>query len=348
MTVMSTRKEPLRPVYALQGEDWPKVDTALARMVGRIVAEGGGEPERFDAAETPVADVVAACQMLSFGGLQGVIVAGADAWRAADADVIVGYLEDPNPATVLTIVSTAVLPQRLQQAIERVGQVSRWGPDKATPRDRRLWLEKHFAGSVARLGGHVSPSLARFVVDRACGDATDAQRTGLAALTLAHEAEKLVAYAGGSPIDRDMVVAMTPEHPEARVYQLADALVAADAGQAFARLGDLASGDDRTDPVVIVAGLARHYRALARAQELGPGASGDAISAATGMKGYPAQKVAEQARSLPGGAGARAVARVARLELDIRVSAQRELGGPQLVLETAARDLIGIARGAVV
>ena len=75
---------------------------------------------------------------------------------------------------------------------------------------------------------------------------------------------------------------------------------------------------------MIVAGLARHYRALARAQELGPGATGDAVSAATGMKGYPAQKVAEQARSLRAAPGARAVARVARLELDIRVSAQRD------------------------
>ena len=165
---------------------------------------------------------------------------------------------------------------------------------------------------------------------------------------LTHEAEKLVAYAGGAQIDRDTVLAMTPEHPEARVYHLADALVAGDAAQAYTVLGDLVSGDDRSEPVVIVIGLSRHYRALARAQALGPGATADQVSAATGMKGYPARKVADQARALPSGAAARAVARIARLELDLRVSAQRELGGPELVLETAARDLVGIARGAVV
>jgi hypothetical protein len=44
------------------------------------------------------------------------------------------------------------------------------------------------------------------------------------------------------------------------------------------------------------------------------------------------------------------VARLAELELDLRVSALSELGrsrddGERLVLETAARDLLGLARG---
>jgi len=343
---MSTHPESLLPVYALQGEDWPKVDRALLRLVGRVGSEGGGEPERFDAKDAPVDDVVAALQTLSFGGLQAVIVTGADAWRAAEADVLVAYLDDPNPTSVLTLVSTGPLPQRLQQAVARIGDVRRWGPDKSTPKERRKWLEGHFAQEIQRLGGHVSPALARYVVDRACGEPSDAQRTGMGALMLTHEAEKLVAYAGGAPIDRDMVVAITPEHPEARVYELADALVAANATKSFDLLGDLVTGDDRTEPIVIVAGLARHYRALARAQELGPGVTADAVGEATGMKGYPAQKVAEQSRALPAGAGARAVARLAGLEMEMRVSAQRDLGGALFVLEAAARDLLAIARGA--
>jgi len=59
---------------------------ALARLVGRVARDGGGEPERFDAKDVPTDDVVAALQTLSFGGLQAVIVTGADAWRAAEAD----------------------------------------------------------------------------------------------------------------------------------------------------------------------------------------------------------------------------------------------------------------------
>ena len=348
---MSTNPEPLLPVYAIQGEDRPKVDRALARLVGRIIREAGGDPERMSAEEAAMPDVIAACQTLSFGGLQGVIVTDADAWRAAEADLLVAYLEDPNPTSVLALVSVGALPQRLQQAVERVGQVLHWGPGpKASASERRKWLETHFTQEVARLGGHVPPSVARAVVERSCGEASDAKRTAMNALTLSNEAAKLVAYAGGAGIDREMVAAMTPEHPEARVYELADALVAGSAPQAFDRLSDLGSGDDRTESVVIVAGLVRHYRALACAQELGPGASVDQVSAATGMKGFPARKVAEQARTLPGGAAARAVARLARMEMDLRVSAQRELGrssedGRRFVLETAARDLVAIAHG---
>jgi len=197
---MSTNSEPLLAVYAIQGEDRPKVERALARLVRRIADDGGGDPERLSAAEVAMPDVIAVCQTLSFGGLQGVIVTDADAWRSAEADQLVAYLEDPNPASVLALVSVGPLPQRLQHAVERVGRVLHWGPDpKASARDRRKWLEGHFTQEVARVGGHVTPSVARAVVERCCAETTDAQRTATNALTLTNEAEKLVAYSGARP-----------------------------------------------------------------------------------------------------------------------------------------------------
>ncbi len=348
---MSTTSEPLHPVYAIQGEDRPWVDRAIARLIQRVGSEGGGAPERFSAAEDVVGDVISACQTLSFGGMQGIVFTHADALRAADADEIVAYLDDPNPATVLAIVSYGSLPQRLQQAVVRVGRVLHRGPGpKASARERKKWLEEHFSQEVTRLGGRVAPVVTRAVVERVCTEATDAERTAMNALLLTNEAEKLVAYAGGAPIDRDMVAVMCSEHPEARVYELADALVTGSVASAFDRLRELGAGDDRTAPVVIVNGLARHYRALSRAQELGRHPSPDEVSAATGIKGYPAKKVAEQAGVLAPGAAAQAVVRLARLEIDLRVSAQRELGqssddGQRFVLECAARDLIDITRG---
>ena len=70
---------------------------------------------------------------------------------------------------------------------------------------------------------------------------------------------------------------------------------------------------------------------------------------AGGLRGYPAEKAREAARLLPGGAGGAGVARLARLELDLRVSAFAQLGrsradGERLVLELAARDLLALAR----
>jgi hypothetical protein len=101
---------------------------------------------------------------------------------------------------------------------------------------------------------------------------------------------------------------------------------------------------------VVQVQLANHFRRLAEVQALGGDVTPDQVTRATGVGGYPARKLAEQARAMPPGAAQQAVARLARLELDLRVSALRELGrtrddGERLVLETAARDLLALARG---
>ncbi|HMM48836.1 MAG TPA: hypothetical protein PKE32_04410, partial [Miltoncostaeaceae bacterium] len=80
-----------------------------------------------------------------------------------------------------------------------------------------------------------------------------------------------------------------------------------------------------------------------------------AIGAATGVKGYPARKLGEHARALAPGAAQRLVARLADLELDLRVSSLLSLGGARadgaradgarLVLELALRDLLAGVRG---
>jgi DNA polymerase III delta subunit len=138
-------------------------------------------------------------------------------------------------------------------------------------------------------------------------------------------------------------------HPDARVYELADALLAGRADRAYDLLQDLATGDQAQAPIVIQSVLARHYRAVAEAQALGPEATPDQVSAVTGLRGFPAQKAVDQARGLPAGMGERAVVRLAALELDLRVSSLNELGrssddGRRLVLELAARDLLALAR----
>ena len=348
---MSQARESLLPVYAIFGEDRPKVERTVARLVRRVADEGGMESERLSGLETPPAQVAESCQALSFGGVRLVVVDDADAWRAGDVDPLVDYLADPNPQTVLALVSAGTVPQRLLQAVERAGRALRWGPDaKASVRERRKWLEGHFAAEVARAGGSVNPSVARLVVERVCVEPTDAQKTSLNAMTLTSEAEKLVALSAGRPVDREMVLSLVAPNPEARVYELADALVSGSARATYDRLNDLAGGDDRSAPQVILMGLMRHYRALAAAQALGPRASQDALAEATGLRGFPAKKAAEQAAALPAGAGERGLVRLARLELDLRVSTVADLGtspddGRRFAIERAARDLLAIARG---
>jgi DNA polymerase III delta subunit len=338
-------------VYAVQGEDRPKVERAVERLLRRVAAEGGMDADRFSAADTGAAEVAGACQALSLGGTRAVIVDAADAWRAGDVEPLLAYLDDPNPTTVLALVSDGPLPQRLQQAVERAGQVLHWGPPpKAKAAERRRWLEHYLVQEADRHGARIGPAVARLVVDRICTSPGDAKHTPMNATLLACEAEKLAACAGAEPVTRELVLEVTPQLPEAKAYELADALVRADAPDAQRALHDMADGD-RVEPIVIAMTLMSHFRALAIVQALGPGVSADRVSEATGVRGYPARKLAEQGPTLPAGAAERAVARLARLELDLRVSSLRDLGrspddGRRFVLERAARDLVAIAAGA--
>ena len=93
-------QEPLKPAYAIWGEDRATIDRAVSRLIARVERDGGMPPERVKAEETPAGDVVAACEALSFGGLRLVLVEGADAWKAADAAPVVRYLEAPNAGVV--------------------------------------------------------------------------------------------------------------------------------------------------------------------------------------------------------------------------------------------------------
>ena len=344
-------QEPLKPAYVIWGEDRATIDRALVRLAARVEREGGMAPERMRADEVPPEDVVAACEALSFAGLRLVIVDGADAWKADAASALVAYLDTPNPGTCLALISAGQLTPKLHAAVADGGGELRYGPDpKAKGRERIAWLVEHFRSEVSRAGGSVTPAVARSVVDRVMVDRPDARRGGITTMELAREAEKLAAYAGGEPIGAEMVEALVPPHPDAKAYELADAVVRADATRAYDLLQDLATGEDPTAPIVIQVQLTNRFRSLALAQGIGPDPSPDDVSAATGVRGYPARILAEQAREVPAGAAQRAVARLAALELDLRVSELARLGrsrddGERLVLEAAVRDLLGLMRG---
>ena len=338
------------------------MERALQRLVARVARDGGMEPERLRADETPAESVVAACEALSFAGMRLVVVEGADAWKSADALPLVAYLAQPNPATCLALVAGGAVTPKLEAAVAALGDppatkkklastLLRYGPDpKASKADREKWLVGHAKAEAERAGGAMSPSVARALVERVVVDRPAARTQGLIAMELTQEARKLAAYAGGEPISTEMVGLLVARHPDARVYELSDAVVAGRTPAAFGLLQDMATGDEPVAPIVVQVQLTNHFRRVATVQALGPRPSQDAVSAATGQKGYPVRKLMEHAEALPPGAAQTAVARLAALELDLRVSALTKLGrtsvdGARMVLEMAVRDLLILARG---
>lgn len=337
---MSRPREPLAPVYAILGEDRGKVERAVRRLQERVLEDGGMLPDVLEAAQAPASEVVAVCEALSFGGLRLVVVRGADAWRADDATALLGYLVAPNPGTCLALVADGSVTPKLKAAVEAAGQVLEFGPDpKAKRNERTKWFVDHLIAETHRHGAKVPAALARLVVERVGEDA----------MALSQEGAKLAAAAGSAPVDRDLVDALVVVNPESKAYEVADALIAGNRARVYDILDELGGGDKPTDPAVVHATLTRHFRGIAVAQALGEEASPDAVATATGLRGYPAQKALEHARQIAPGAGDRCVARLATLELDLRVSAFGDLGrsgddGRRFVLELAARDLLGLVR----
>lgn len=318
-------------------------------------------PDRVRADETTATDVVAACETLSFGGTRLVVVEGADAWKAGDVPALVEYLASPNPGTCLALVAAGAVTPSLEAAVGALGDppkdkkgrptsLLQFGPDpKAKKGDRQKWLVEHVMKEAERAGGRIPPAVARQVVQRVAVDRPAERKEGLVALELTNEARKLAAYAAGEPVTAEMVSALVPRHPDARVYELSDALVAARSAQAFDILQDMATGDEPVAPIVIQTQLANHFGRVAAVQALGPRPADAAVTAATGQRGFPVRKLIEHAQALPSGAAQMALARLASLELDLRVNAIAKLGrspqdGPRLVLELAVRDLLDLVR----
>ena len=336
-----SQPEPLKPVYWIYGEDRAKVDRALRRLVARVEAEGGMPAERFEAGEVPALEVRAACEAMSFGGTRLVLVRRADQWKAADVEPLIDYLDDPLPSTCLAFVSDGAPTPRMLKAVEASGQLLAFGPPaKASGKERIAWFTAYVQAEVKKYGSSITKTLAAEVVTRA-------GRAGEDAGHLANEATKLAMAAGDAAVSQDDVDALVVVDPQAKAYLLGDLIVQADARGAYAMLADLAGGSETTEPIVIQRMLARHFRGIAVAQ--GPGATQSDVERIAGLKGYPAQKAVEQARQLGPGAGEWCVARLADLELDLRVSSLKDLGeasgdGARMVLELGVRDLLGACR----
>lgn len=333
-----SERPPLKPAYGIWGEDRGKVDRAIKRLRDRVTGDGGLPPDLFDAAVDTAHDVVAVCEALSFGGLRLVLVANTDAWRADDARPAVEYLASPNPGTCVAFIASDAPTPKLVAAVGEVGDVLSFGPDaKLSRKDRPKWFAKHVVAECQRAGATITKPLALSVVEL----------VGQDTVALTTEATKLAEAAGGEPIDKELIAALVVPHPDAKTYELADALTSGSRRRVYQLLDDLSVGDHPTAPIVIQATLTRHFRAVAAAQELGEGASAERIGELSGVRGFPATKAIDQARQLAEGVGARCVARLAALELDLRVSSLTQLGrspddGRRFVLERAARDLLEI------
>src|SRR5439155_4755992 len=123
---LAAMAEELEPVYLMAGSDRPKIDRALQRLRTRFAADA---VELHSASASSGEDIVAVCNALGLFAGDGrlIVVAEAEAWKAADAKAIAAYLKAPAPATTLALVAGELKKDApIAKVAAAAGEVLHW------------------------------------------------------------------------------------------------------------------------------------------------------------------------------------------------------------------------------
>jgi DNA polymerase-3 subunit delta len=233
------------PVYVLHSEHpilIERIVTALRDAVVPPVARGFN----YDTVEgKPTgARIVALAQTLPMMARYRMIyVRDLSAMPADEAEPLLAYLTKPNPSTVVVGIAT-----KLDKRIKLYAQLSRKGYLHVLEAPRQLapWVR----AEAKQQGVQLEPAAINRLVE-AVGD--DVSRLALTIVQLG-------LYAGARPVTSDDVDELVADTRERTVFELTDAIGAADRPRALAAVAALC--DQRESAVGVVVMLARHVRQL--------------------------------------------------------------------------------------
>jgi DNA polymerase-3 subunit delta len=295
----------LKPVYLLSGTDRPKIEEALRRLRARV---GEGASEVLSATEASGEDAVAACNAPGLFALdaRAVVVQHVEAWKATDVKVVAGYLADPAPGTVLTLVGSGIKKDSpLAKACAKKGELLFYEvPKSKLP----SWVGERFQA----LGGTADREACRLLVELVGDNVTE----------LETEVEKLVTWAGGEPVDVAAVEALAAGRAEIPIFALTDAWGARDVQAVLRATEAILERPERTrrDEVTrISARFAAHVQTVREIQELADeGVAAREAASRLRRNPYYVQKLFAQAANFSAEELANALVRAAQLDLAVK------------------------------
>lgn len=199
----------LKPVYLLTGTDRPKVTRAMRRLRSRI---GDEATELLAADEVGGSDVVASCNAMGLFASERklVIVERIEAWKQAELEPVIAYLDEPAPETVLALLGeTLKKDSPLAKAVAKVGEVLVYDlPKRGSRADVPGWVRQQFAAQ----GVKVDQPACRLLVELVGDDLNE----------LAGEIDKLIAWADGDAIGEAAIERLVPPRGEVPPFDLTD------------------------------------------------------------------------------------------------------------------------------
>lgn len=286
----------------LLGDD----DRSLALAEIRLVPARGrdGEESGTEVRESALAAALDGARTPPFGTSKRIVVVRTDeALRASEAQMVAGYLADPEPTTVLVLEAVGRQPAELAKALkaagaETVGEVPARDATAAVLRDQ------------AAAAGITFDRAAASLVGRVFGE--DAGRVPALVDLL------VSTYGTGTSLGVDDVSPYLGDEGTVPVFELTKAIDAGDVPEALAVLQRLTTGMSM-HPLQVMAVLHNHFRRILRLDDAAVSNERDAVEALGGkVHAYPAKLAWQRARSLGTDGIRRAFALLARADRDLR------------------------------
>jgi DNA polymerase III subunit delta len=213
-----------KPAYLIHGDDHGRIAERRARL--RAVAEaesGAGGIELFEGENATAEAVAGALSAMTFAlGRRFLIVDGVERWKAADVAIVAAALaglpEDTTVAFFAREEGRTKVPASLIEAVEKAG-----GDVRAETNVKPWELPKWLVARAAEQEIEIHPAAAKALV----------QLVGDRQQRLLREVEKLALELGpDTRIELEHVEQIAARSAERKVWTLADALLAGDAGAA--------------------------------------------------------------------------------------------------------------------
>jgi DNA polymerase-3 subunit delta len=319
----------LDPIYVLHSEHPVLIERVLAAL-REVVVPPAARGFNYDIVEgKPTgARIVALAQTLPMMAQRRMIyVRDLSAMAADEAEPLLAYLAKPNPSTVVVCVAT-----KIDKRIKLYAQLSRKGYLHVLEAPRQLapWVR----AEAKHQGVQIEPAAVTRLIEAVGSDLS----------RLALTVEQLGLYAGQRPVTSEDVDELVADTRERTVFELTDAIGAADRPRALAAVASLC--DQRESAVGVVVMLARHVRQLAMVYTLREtNVPRGSWAAMLGVPPFVVDKLVAQARRYSPGVLAMATQRLANadraLKGDITLTSTGELAGsftgPQV--KALGRDL---------
>lgn len=328
---MTDRNAGLKSVYFIYSAHSLLLDDALDRLAADL---GGSDGEdlnvrRFAAADTDAEEIVAACQALSFlGGRRLVVVTGILGFNESAQKMLVKYIENPNPQTVLVLTETVAGKQE-ERKLKAAGA---YKACEATPSARVHeyaiksglpgWVRATFAARNKVVEYQVIDYLITWM-------GTDLNR-------LKSEIEKVCDAAADGEVDLDLVKDLVVARNEAGVFDLVGSVIDRDSEQALTRLSPLleeSGGESRVFNL-----LERQFQLILGAKTKGRGLSGQKLAAALGVSSGQAFHLEKQSRLF----SLESIKRALRLMVEVDFARKSSPIPSRLLLEMLVVDLCEI------